>query len=417
MKTAAHLSPSVFSPSRQERVTLARERFFENGERPSGLVPEAVIQSWSRMWNTRKRTTTALAFNTVSASRLHNVLARSEELLAAARSDICGLEAMLSGTGCRVLLTDAYGVIVHATADTLARRSPVLDLVARVGVNISEDSVGTSAPAIAVKMAHPVVVSGAEHFYDCMHSLRCAAVPIRNTRGQLAGVLDLTMEDGHFPFDAAAMASLYATSIENRLLQAQAHDQVIVQLQPNASMLGAPLVGLVGVCSKGQVVWMNAAGAGLLGRVAPPLQAGPLPAQEVLGCTLEYLLAGVRCNAPQPHRLPSGLGVWMSVRAPLNDRRVHALATSTSALAATEPVANATDTSAPDSAHVVPALPPATLSSISRQFIEQAVRQAGGNLSRAARQLGVSRGLLYRKLAREQLHCAPPLAPPDHTDD
>ncbi len=291
MKTTAHLSAQIFSHSSEERVALARERFFEEGERPSGLVPEAVIQSWGRMWTSRGRTTTKVAFNEVSTSRLHSVLARNQELLTAARSDIVGLEAVLSVTGCRVLLTDARGVIIHATPAPLAPNYLLLRQVARVGVNISEDSVGTNAPALAAKTGEAVVVSGPEHFYDCMQSLRCSAVPIRNARGQLAGVLDLSMENGPFPFDAAAMAGMSATSIENRLLQTQAQDHLVVHFQPNAGLLGTPLAGLMGICAQGQIAWFNGAGAALLGRPFHQPQSGTLPVEAVLGCTLHQLLA------------------------------------------------------------------------------------------------------------------------------
>jgi transcriptional regulator of acetoin/glycerol metabolism len=34
---------------------MAREQFFEEGQRPSGLVPEPVIQSWSRCMGSRRK--------------------------------------------------------------------------------------------------------------------------------------------------------------------------------------------------------------------------------------------------------------------------------------------------------------------------------------------------------------------------
>jgi transcriptional regulator of acetoin/glycerol metabolism len=45
--------------------------------------------------------------------------------------------------------------------------------------------------------------------------------------------------------------------------------------------------------------------------------------------------------------------------------------------------------------------PPATLEGHSHQLIESTLAACGGNISRAARQLGVSRGLLYRRLRDE----------------
>ena len=38
----------LFASTPAQRVALARQQFFEEGVRPSGLVGEAVIQSWMR---------------------------------------------------------------------------------------------------------------------------------------------------------------------------------------------------------------------------------------------------------------------------------------------------------------------------------------------------------------------------------
>jgi hypothetical protein len=46
--SSAHLPSNPFYATRQDRVALARERYFERGERPSGLVSEPVLQSWTR---------------------------------------------------------------------------------------------------------------------------------------------------------------------------------------------------------------------------------------------------------------------------------------------------------------------------------------------------------------------------------
>ncbi len=414
------LSAQIFSLSRAERVALARQRFFEDGERPSGLVPEPVIQSWGRMSTARNPANTQLSFNPVSASRMHGVLARNRQLLEVASDEIAGMEAALSGTGCRVLLTDGKGVIVHATHDPSAARALVLPKVGRVGVILSEDSIGTSAPSIAVKTGSAAIVSGAEHFYDCMQSLRCAAVPIRNVRGELAGVLDLSVEGDSFPFDAAAFAGMYATSIENRLLQAQGADHLLLHFQSNPALLRTPLAGLAGIDTHGRVAWLNQSGAALLGCTIRQPHAETLHVDGVLGQSLAQLLALVRAETPQWLRLPCGLGLWALARAPAHDgfgpvqRADWAPQCDPAAAAATgAPAASTSSPATPDctvlaepglSAEPCPdalrARAETTFAGLSRQLIEQALEQAGGNISRAARRLGVSRGLLYRRLQR-----------------
>ncbi|MFY9511800.1 MAG: GAF domain-containing protein, partial [Rubrivivax sp.] len=265
-----------------QRVDLARERFFGGGQRPTGLVSEPVIQSWSRCVGAHRSPREALAFDPVTRSRLHATLTRNRPLLGAAAIELARLEAALASTGCRVLLTDAEGVIVHATQVVASPLEPVLKSAARVGVNLAEGCVGTNAPAVVVKTGQPVTVHGAEHYFDCIRTLHCAAAPIRDGRGQLVGVLDLTLEARAFGFDAAALVGVYATAIENRLLEAAAHEHLVLQFQVCQTMLGTPLQALVGVGSDGRVAWLNSTAQQLLGPGSGP----DMPAEQGFGATL-----------------------------------------------------------------------------------------------------------------------------------
>ena len=59
----AALPAQPFFTSPQQRAALARERFFDQGERPTGLVSEAVIQSWSRCFAARRDPGYAVSFD------------------------------------------------------------------------------------------------------------------------------------------------------------------------------------------------------------------------------------------------------------------------------------------------------------------------------------------------------------------
>lgn len=390
-EAAPGLPAQLFFTSPGQRVALARERFFDSGERPTGLVSEAVIQSWSRCAAARRNPQWPVAFEPVSRSRLHAVLERSRGLRQAAGDDIRNLEQALAGTSSRVVLTDAAGVVVHVTAAPPGAVQPVMQAAARLGVNLSESHVGTNAPAVVVKTGEPVTVLGAEHFYECVHPLYCAAAPIRDGRGRLAGVLDLTVEARPFSFDAAALVGVYATMIENRLLQARAAETLVLQFQVCSSMLGSPLEALVGIDSSGRLAWHNGTAQRLLGlqRSAPDEQR--IGVEPLFGAGLDELTA--RCGSPQaaPLRLPNGLTVWLRARAPA--------AASGAEVAAAQ---------AADEESSAPAVQPSagaagattTLDQATGEVIERTLTECGGNISRAARRLGVSRGLLYRHLQR-----------------
>ena len=377
---ASSLPAQPFFASPGQRVALARERFFDQGERPSGLVSEAVIQSWTRCLSARRQPGRAVAFEPVTRNSLHAALERNRGLLQAAGPDIQQLELALLGTASRVLLADAHGVIVHATPGEGRSDEPVLALAARLGVNLSEAQVGTNAPAVVMKTGQAVTVMGAEHYFECVRPLYCAAAPIHDGQGRLAGVLDITVEARPFSFDAAALVGVYATMIENRLLQAGARGQLVLQFQVSSSMLGSPLEALVGIDGSGRLAWHNGTAQRLLGlaRFTPEARHERPDAETLFGASVAQLLARHDGEQAAPLRLPNGLTVWLRARL------------------AGDAAARPADVAPPPEA----APEPATLDRVTAEVITRTLAECGGNISRAARRLGVSRGLLYRRLQR-----------------
>lgn len=376
------LPAQPFFSTPQQRLALARQRYFEEGTRPSGLVSEGVIQSWSRCVQAHRDPFERIAFNPVTPSRIHSALARSQLMLQAAADDLAQLELTLAGTACTAILTDAQGVVVHATQSAADHGEVLLPLARRIGVNIDEEHIGTGAPGITMRTGQPCLVLGGEHFFGHLQVLHCAAAPIRDVHGQLAAVLDVTCEGRPFGFDAAAVVGLYATTIENQLLRAQSHEHLIVHLQTSPALLGTPMEGLAGLDSRGGIAWVNNVAARLLGvaQGAPGLRA-----DEVFGLSLNRLAALTRDTGSAMHRLPNGLNVWVMARMQAHD-------------GAAQPVIRLPQSPiAPQAA--APAAPAAsTLRDSDRDLIVRTVQACDGNVSKAARQLRVSRGLIYRHL-------------------
>lgn len=405
---------SLFVSTRAQRIAWARQQFFEEGVRPTGLVSESVIQSWMRCTSERHEATQVLQFNAVSSSRIHATLARNEELLSVARQELQTLEASLSGMECRVLLTDAQGVIVHGTHNPLAATEPLLSKATRVGVNLAESRLGTTAPGITQHTHQACTVTGAEHFFNCLHALECAAAPIHNVHGDVAAVLDITVEGRSFNFDAASVVGMYATSIENRLLLAQSHEHVVLCFQASPALLGTPIEALAGIRADGQISWLNGVASRLLGVSA---FAQGRDVASLLGLEHHELMAMTRRSGLQAIRLPNGLGVWGRANLLACDGIDfgHALTFSHSSVAS--PMAETTPPATEASAGVVQekdsneaAMPSyvatedptgARLSEIHHQMIDSTLAACDGNISRAARTLGVSRGVLYRHLRHQ----------------
>lgn len=409
------LPAQPFFHTPEQRAALARQRFFEEQAHPSGLVSDAVVQSWNRSRSLGHASHKCPSLDPVSRASLSATLARNRELLDAAQQELKQLEASLTGTQCRVLLTDATGVIVHVTHGAREPGQTTLNVASRVGVNLAEGHIGTTAPGIVVRTGLASTVLGCEHYYELFQGMRCAAAPIRDVRGRMVGVLDLSTESRGFGFDAASVVGVFATSIENRLLLAQSDRHLVLHFQAAPALLGTPMEGLAGVSTEGQVVWLNATGHSLLGRNHTQEQGS---VGELLGVEMRQLLTLCGAHGARLVHLPSGLGIWVKAELRIADGAdfQHGVAWSaTSASAAPVLPAAVTaaldprerETNAADLTAEVPlveaAAAPAgapSLAEAQQALIVSSLEANGGNVAKTARQLGVSRGLVYRHLRK-----------------
>jgi sigma-54 dependent transcriptional regulator, acetoin dehydrogenase operon transcriptional activator AcoR len=371
------MAANLFFATPAQRTALARERFFERGERPLGLVSEPVLQSWHRSLVAGHRPEAAPAFDPVTKGQLRATLDRHHALLQAAAPEIDQLDTMLAGTACKTVLTDRHGIVVRASPAT---GRGVLDTAGRVGVNLGEDNLGSTAPGITAASGAMITVCGGEHFYGALRAVHCASAPIRDGGGHLVGVLDVSSEGQGFAFDALSLVRLAAVGIENRLFTRQARGHVLLRFQASPQLLGTPLEGLAAVDERGRVAWVNPAGLALLTRPAEG-QAGD-ELEALFGMTLTALLAHTRDGSATPHRLPSGLQIHL--RASLGE--------------AAQPSPAPTPSLSGAAAVQAALLAQASLRSLSQQAVDAALIRSRGNISAAARMLGVSRGLLYRRL-------------------
>lgn len=394
MSARSKLIPQPSQPffsNMQQRLALARQRFFDEGQRPTGLVSEAVIQSWARCVHSRRSPRERLEFEPVTRSRVHLSLSRHRELLGAASVPLSELELVLAGSECWALLADATGIVLNVGRKRSTASESIMPVLGRVGVNVAETVLGTNAPGITARTGQTCTVLGSEHYFDVVQPLSCTAAPVRDAYGNVAAVLDLSMEGRPFGFDATALVSQYATAIENRWLLAQARDQLVLHFHTTMAMLGSPHEALAGIDTQGGVAWTNELASRWLGS-----RSGTL--ESLFGLAGEALPGLLGCGAPSPVRLGNGLTVW--ARAELHARdgacKVHALGS----LQAGPQEAAVSVRGEPDAVMLPVAVPAtaSTLGALSRQHIDKVLADCKGNISSAARALGVSRGLIYRHL-------------------
>jgi sigma-54 dependent transcriptional regulator, acetoin dehydrogenase operon transcriptional activator AcoR len=395
---------SPFLITRADRVSLAKKRYFEEGVLPTGVVSDAVFQSWSRCYRSHQQPLDRIEFQPVSTSRNQLALQKNRVLHEAWLRELPALGTALGSASCSAILTDATGVLIGASPSG-HHDHRIIPVAHRVGVNLSEEYVGTTAPGIVARTGKQACVLGSEHFYESVSAMHCTAAPIRNIQGQLAGILDISSEGAPFHFDPSAVVGLYAASIENRLLIAQSYEHLIVRFQFIPAIIDTPMVGMLGFDLVGQLVWINSVAGNLLGLQVPQKERGTCRVEDIFDASFSQLASLAGRGLASQH-LSNGLHVFLTCEMSRKGSSAGALGVSSQSSGeqwAKSKVSSASplqlDSAAADGA----ALPVDSLKQADADLIQKYLSEFNGNVSQVARRLKVSRGLIYRRLQELEL--------------
>jgi len=362
-------------PERLMRIEHARRAVLGEGHPShsgSHWVEPWIDQSWRRCMAQGLHPQQALDFHTLSVPAIRRALEASEPLLQAAAPVIASLARTMADTHHFAILTNADGVVIDVNGP-IDRHNPHAHLIARVGVDLSENTVGTTAIGACLAEQKPVWLHRGEHFFDDTSVYSCAGAPVFGPDGRCVGVLDLT---GVMVNERPALRHLVAQSarrIENALTLSQPHS-LLLRLNWPGSATESDSAGLVCVNSEGLVTGSNRAAADMLG-----LLPG-MPGQhcnDLFAVPFQSLFDAARQEQAE-RELPLWSGLRLLVKVQLGGHRARPVAASPGQAAAKVP-----------------------LKEVETALIRQAVQEARGNVMEAARALGISRATVYRKLMRK----------------
>ena len=283
-----------------------------------------------------------------------------------------------------VALTDPHGTILHSVGDSgFLERAQQIALAP--GVNWSESTKGTNAIGTTLFTETPTIVHADEHYVRANRFLTCSAAPIFDHAGQVLGVLDVSGDHRSYHAHTLAMVTMSARMIENQWFADKFRHGLRLHFHRRPEMLGTMREAMVALSPEGKILGANRSALELLGMSAAALRMQGL--ETVFGITLAGIVDHCRRSADEPLALPAVLrhepGVLLYARALFNWPTLWP---------ALSPDAHAGST---DQAQTAPA---ATLEAQEVEAVRQAVEAAGGNISLAARRLGVARNTVYRKL-------------------
>ena len=374
--------PTLHSEPRLEGIAITRQAVMQG--QPHGAlqyVQPWITQSWQRCLGLGHAPTDTLGFDMVGASAQRRSKEANHHLRIAARHSLEQLGIAIAQTRYFAILTNAQGTVVD-TSGAIDRSDRRADVIARVGVDLSEHAVGTTAIGSTLIEQSSTWLHRGEHFYQDAGCYSCAGAPITGPDGQCAGMVDVTGIDAE---ERPALMHLVATSarsIENALVLAQPHSMVL-HLQWPGQRSGKDGEGLVCVQSDGTVSALNPAARLMLGLNLMTKQTIELG--DVFAVSAGSLFDAQRYVSWLEVPLWSGLHLQVraSAAGTLSPKSKFAgMASLSSAGSATQ------------------GAPAHGLKDQETLLIKQTVTQLRGNVAAAAAQLGISRATIYRKLGK-----------------
>ena len=378
--------PTPFDASRSVVIAEARRHWID-GEAVSRDLPAGapriepwITRSWQRCIDAGQRSQDLVTFNAVSKAVAKRVAEQHHALVSAARPVIERLSRAIADTRYFAILTDADGIVVDVgslpsgtdAADRHARD------IARIGIDLSERAVGTTAIGAALAEHESVWLHGGEHFFDATSVYSCAGAPLFGPEGDCIGMLDLTGVRVAERPELRHLASQSARGIENALVQRHPCE-LLLHLAWPGSAESESSDGLLCIDAEGRVTGANAAARQMLHQ---PLlrQLATLHCNDLFALPLDMLFDAARRGDAVEVPLWSGLRMRVRPQRGGHDGRDRPAAVGASA-----------DVSAAG-------VDRPRLRDVETALIRKAVTDARGNVAEAARALGISRATVYRKL-------------------
>lgn len=386
MSSGAHGHATPTPLARLDGIARARRALLGGDATGVGeLVAPWIGRSWQRCLTLGHAPQRRVVFDAVSAAAMRRAREHNHLLTQAARDTLRDLGRALADTRYFAILTNAEGVVVD-TSGPIERGDRRAELITRIGVDLSERSVGTTAIGAALTDLQPVWLHRGEHFFEDTSVYSCAGVPLFGPTGACVGMLDLTGVDVPERPELLHLAMQSARSIENALTLRRSH-ALLLRLNWPGHALGGDTDALVAMDADGAVVACNRTARDMLPQLHRANgQNAPLPhAVDLFALPFPLLFDASRNTTAAAIDVP----LWSGLHLQALCLPAHGSASTGATVPSQRPSAS---TVAPGVAGQ------RRLRDIETALIRRTVEETRGNVAEAAARLGVSRATVYRKL-------------------
>jgi transcriptional regulator of acetoin/glycerol metabolism len=230
---------------------------------PDGLPGTDILDSWVRCAHLGLACELPMTPLIVDAADLHRRRERAEVVRRLAKAELETLSQQIAGSNFLLAFADRDGVILDLYADNrFAMSGSDAGIVA--GSCWSESLCGTNGLGTALASARSIAVTGLEHYFLGLGDLSCTATPVRDSQGEIVGVLDASSYFESRQRHTQALVQMAAIHIENGLFVHQMRQRLVLAIHPRSEFLATLSAGLLAFDGDGRLLALNSRGGQLL---------------------------------------------------------------------------------------------------------------------------------------------------------
>lgn len=348
---------SAASNDRADTLERAKSELLKDLPLSNAFIPAGLIGSWQRSYLHGLRPGDRKLVDPDASLQI--IGDKDRYLSGIVGEEIDAIWDSFGGENWVVYCVNAQGLIIRARhGSNPASRSFAL----HVGRRIQERDIGTTAPACAFHEKKPITLVGAEHYLEEFVHLFCCAVPLWGPWGNIVGVLCIT---GSEQFKSRLLERKLANAaarVENRLFRDAHQTNTVFRIHYDEDFIDTHLAGLIAVNEFGDILSASRQALDMLDQIDPFARRYNL--DDLF--TEDFSAAGV--SFAKTH-LKNGIVFY-------------ARSCASAVLEKPEQVADE--------------LGERSLKTMSSRHILETLQRTGGNVSKTARLLGISRTTVYR---------------------
>ncbi|MFU8825145.1 sigma-54-dependent Fis family transcriptional regulator [Yoonia sp.] len=227
-------------------------------------VNKNVAQSWKRCLDAHLNPLDRPENLVVDRATLGSILDRHGILRKLARPELDLLFGQVSGSNYLLALGSPEGVVMDVLADESFKQTDAGRAI--IEGSIWEESVrGTNAMGLALHDKESRTVWQGEHFFRSQGRVSCIAVPIFDSNGEIAGILDASTGSEDWHSHSVALLNMSAANIEAGLFLFEQGANTILRVHSRSEYLPTVSAGLIALNNDGRIVSISRRARNILG--------------------------------------------------------------------------------------------------------------------------------------------------------